>query len=180
MKNLELKISINNKKNIINALQKISAKDKGVLNQIDTYFNAKKGRLKTREINNKNFELIYYQRPDTSASKISDYHVIPLSSQDCKTLKNTLKDTNGLKVVVKKERNLWMHKNTRIHIDKVSKLGQFLELETIISKSNSKTATQEHNQLIELLNIEKHKKIKKSYSDLLVKQQNKTTTKNSP
>lgn len=169
MKNLELKISIDNKKNIINALKEISAKNKGVLNQIDTYFNTKKGRLKTREINNNNFELIYYQRPDTSKSKISNYHVISLSKKDCETLKNTLRDTNGLKVIVKKERNLWIHKNTRIHIDKVNKLGNFLELETVINEANLKTANQEHSQLIELLEIAKHKKIKKSYSDLQIK-----------
>lgn len=169
MKNIELKISIDNTRNIIATLKKIKASDRGVLKQVDTYFNVKIGRLKTREINNKNFELIYYQRPDTVESKISDYQVISLTKKDCETVKNILKNTNGLKVIVKKERKLCIYKNTRIHLDKVNKLGNFLELETVINKINTKTAEKEHMELVKLLNIASYKKIKESYSDLLLK-----------
>lgn len=168
MKNIELKISIDNIKNIAATLKKIEAVNNGILNQIDTYFNVKKGRLKIREINNKNFELIYYQRPDIHESKISDYQVIELVKKDCENIKNILKNTNGVKVIVEKERKLWIYKNTRIHLDKVDKLGNFLELETVINKINIKTAEQEHVRLIKLLNITNYKKIKESYSDLLL------------
>ena len=167
MKNIELKISLDNSKEILAALKRNGAKNNGILKQVDTYFNTKKGRLKTREIDGSKLELIYYQRPDTSVSKISNYDVVTLPILEGKKLLNALTNTSGIKVIVKKERNLWIHKNTRIHIDKVENLGNFLELETVINEANQKIAKQEHDELINLLNITNCKKYKESYSDLL-------------
>ena len=63
---------------------------------------------------------------------------------------------------------MWIYKNTRIHLDDVNKLGKFLELETVIDGINLINAKKEHEKVIKLLNIAQCKKIKKSYSDLLL------------
>lgn len=168
MKNIELKIILNNPKNILSTLKNMGAKNKGILYQVDTYFNTQNGRLKTREINNKDFELIYYQRPNVGQSKISDYQIIKLSLLDGHKLIDALKKTNEVKVIVKKERNLWISKNTRIHIDKVKNLGNFLELETVIDKIDKKMANKEHAEIVALLNINNEIKVNESYSDLLL------------
>ena len=70
-------------------------------------------------------------------------------------------------IVVEKKRELWMHKNTRIHLDKVKKLGTFLELETIVGKKNIIGARAEQHQAIQLLGLSSFSKVKGSYSDLI-------------
>ncbi len=167
MKNIELKVKLDDGDQIIQTLEKINAKFGGRLNQIDTYYNCQKGRLKLREINNKVFELIYYERPDKKNSKISNYQIVKIEKQRINFLKEILGKLFGKLVVVKKERKLWIHKNTRIHIDKVEKLGNFLELETVVKNLND--ADKEHKEIIKLLQLSKFKKIEKSYSDLLLK-----------
>jgi len=168
MKNIELKIILSNPKTIIRKLRVAKARFAGKLDQVDTYYNSQKGRLKLREINKKIFELIYYERPDTKRSKISNYKVVPIKRNFLTQIKNVLMKTFGKKVIVKKERNLWLHKNTRIHIDKVRDLGNYLELETVVKKGIS-SAKKEQQEIINLLGINEAKKIDVSYSDLLLK-----------
>ncbi len=168
MKNIELKIILENFSNIVQILKKSGAQFKGKLLQVDTYYNCKNGRLKFREINNKQFELIFYQRPNKTNSKISDYQILNFNKNQARGIENILKKSLGEKVVIKKERNLWIYKNTRIHLDIVEKLGHFLELETVVQGNNLKNARKEHAEIINLLKIGRLKKISVSYSDLLL------------
>lgn len=168
MKNIELKIQVENFGEIFKSLKKIRAKNEGILQQTDTYFNCAKGRLKLREENNKKFQLVFYKRPDTKGAKVSDFYIINFSKQQAQALKASLKKAYGEKVIVKKERRLWKHKNTRIHLDSIEKLGTFLELETYVCK-NIKEACQEYNEVARLLNLSKYKKLDKSYSDMLMR-----------
>jgi len=168
LKNIELKIILPDFQNVLVILKKIRAKFRGNLLQLDTYYNCKNGRLKLREINGKNFELIFYKRPDKKNSKLSDYQIIKLKKKQAKNIKFVLKRSLGEKVLVKKKRNLWIYKNTRIHMDVVKKLGHFLELETVIQGNNFKNARKEHAKIINLLKIDRLKKISTSYSDLLL------------
>jgi predicted adenylyl cyclase CyaB len=169
MKNIELKVVIDNPNQVQKILHKIGAKLKEHLYQVDTYFNCKEGRLKTREINHKNFQLIFYNRPNTENSKISDYKIIKLNKQELKEQKSYLEKNKGIKIKVIKKRELWIYKNTRIHLDKVNNLGNFLELETVVK--NQKTLQQliiEHGQIIKLLGLVDYPVIGQSYSDLLL------------
>jgi predicted adenylyl cyclase CyaB len=167
MTNIELKITLDSFDEIMTRLKKIGATEKGELHQIDTYYNSKRGRLKIREINKRYFELIYYERADTSGSKQSDYSVLKIKLEELETMKFILKNSLGEKVRVEKKRFLWLYKNTRIHLDKVKKLGKFLELETVVKKITSKQAKNEHEEVIKLLNLSKYKKMSVSYSDLI-------------
>ena len=43
------------------------------LNQVDSFFDSQKGRLKLREFSDGNAELLYYERPDLLGPKTSVY-----------------------------------------------------------------------------------------------------------
>ncbi len=73
----------------------------------------------------------------------------------------------GEKNIVRKKRNLWIYKNTRIHLDDVYGLGGFLEIETVVKNIDIKQARKEHSEIISLLNLLEYKKIDKSYGDLI-------------
>jgi adenylate cyclase class IV len=76
MKNIELKVYLKDRKKMAAAVKKIGAKFQGDLFQVDTYYRVKTGRLKTREINGREFKLVYYTRPDLKRRKVSDYEII--------------------------------------------------------------------------------------------------------
>lgn len=168
MKNIELKIKIDKISALERSLIRIGAKRVGVLIQIDIYYYSKSGRLKMREINNKEFQLIHYLRPDSSTHKISQYQIVEFDKISGKTMENILQDVLGVMVVVKKKRILWMYGNTRIHLDKVEGLGEFLELESVV-KDGVAAARKEYDYLMKVLNLNSYPKEKKSYSDLLLK-----------
>jgi len=168
MKNLELKIKIGNFGGLLLLLKKIKAKYKCRIVQKDTYFNCKNGHLKLREINNKEFELIEYNRPNNLNSKISDYKIEKLSKQVVLKKKKDLLNSIGISVVVNKKRDLWMTGHTRIHLDSVRKLGKFLELETVIDGISEQSAYKEQNKVITELGLNKYKKCGQSYSDMLL------------
>lgn len=167
MKNIELKIAVGNFNKIILALRKAKAKHFGRLRQIDIYYRCKSGRLKLRSVNDKNYELIFYRRSNRKNSKISDYHIFAISPKQANDLEAFLNKSFGRQVMVKKKRDLWIYKNTRIHLDNVYRLGKFLELETVVKGNNLKKAKEEFIKVIKLLNLSAHEKESKSYSDLL-------------
>jgi predicted adenylyl cyclase CyaB len=66
-----------------------------------------------------------------------------------------------------KTRKLYIYKNTRIHLDEVKNLGNFLELETVV-KGNMKEGKTEFDEIVELLKLDISKQIKSSYRTLLM------------
>lgn len=167
MKNIELKIKINDLRGIENTLKMLGAKYRGILNQTDTYFNSENGRLKIRETNGKSFELIFYRRADKKINSISDYKVLPLTKSQLKLLKKILANSMGVRIIVVKKRMLWLYKNTRIHLDRVNKLGKFLELETVLDKISKIEGEKEYLAIYQFLKLDQYKGIDRSYSDLL-------------
>ncbi|MFA6098255.1 MAG: class IV adenylate cyclase [Patescibacteria group bacterium] len=179
MKNVELKVKVDNFNKVNSSLKNIKAKFQQTLKQIDTYFhpagdppkgdNLPDARFKLREINNRTFELIYYRRPDHEKSKVSDFSVLQLDRKIARQMKNYFKATLGVKVIVKKVRRFWLYKHTRILLDEVSNLGKFLELETVVKGISLSAAKKEQLSVIQELGLNKYKKIARSYSDLLLK-----------
>ena len=141
----------------------------GELHQIDTYFLSKKGRFKLREIDGEDYELIYYERPDESEPKISTYEIIQLDYDSAKRMKKVLDASMGIKVIVEKKRELWIYKNTRIHLDVVDGLGEYVELETVVKDAEMKDAEKEHDEVVELLELSQYEKCEMSYSDMLLR-----------
>ena len=101
-----------------------------VLDQDDTFFAAPQGRLKLRQFADGSGELIHYHRPDTGQAKASEY--LRVSASDPGALRETLARALGLRGRVCKRRWLVMVGSTRIHLDRVEGLGDFMELEVVL------------------------------------------------
>ena len=121
------------------------------MHQIDTYFNVPEGRLKLREEGLDFASLIFYHRSDMAESCYSDYHICQI--QDLDSFKLILSNALGTKVIVEKTRDLWYFGNTRVHLDHVSGLGDFIELETVLRNQTEASAWLEHNHIKETLKI---------------------------
>ena len=101
-----------------------------LIHQDDTFFAVPHGRLKLRVFADGSGELIHYQRLDAPGPKRSDYVITPVAEPD--TLREALARACGLLGRVRKERILVLVGSTRIHLDKVQGLGEFLELEVVL------------------------------------------------
>jgi predicted adenylyl cyclase CyaB len=100
-----------------------------VLNQEDIFFTSPRGRLKLR-IQNGTAELIYYFRENTTGPRESDYLCLPVP--DPIAARRMLGMVHGERGVVRKTRWLYMVGQTRVHLDRVDGLGDFLELEVVL------------------------------------------------
>ena len=166
MVNIETKVKLNN---LDVAQKEVSsfASYVGNLIQKDSYFIVGNKRLKTRE-EPEQFELIYYDRPDTLKSKDSHYFIYHYDKPLFWIVKNILRMFLGTKKIVEKERYLYVYKNTRIHLDRVKNLGAFLELETVVKDSRRyDDFKKEHDEVISRLHLGAMEKISVSYSDLV-------------
>lgn len=196
MINLEIKVVAPNIEEIKNKALEIGASNKSILHQADIYFLTGIKRLKLREeslllnsldkTKRSEFELffkdrstckklkfknyiVYYVRGNKKDSKFSNYHIVNVPNILLTLTKKVLTFVFGIKVVVNKERELFIYKNTRIHCDAVKNLGNYVELETVFSKTqNEEDLTQEHQFVIQLLGLNYLEKIPDSYSDLLI------------
>ncbi|MCH9672198.1 MAG: class IV adenylate cyclase [Gammaproteobacteria bacterium] len=101
------------------------------LQQTDTFFHAPSGRLKLREFATGEAELIAYHRPDRAGPKHSRYVVVPVT--DVLAMRAALEMTMGVRGVVRKTRDLFVIGQTRVHLDRVEGLGDFLELEVVLT-----------------------------------------------
>ncbi len=99
---------------------------KGTDEQTDTYFRVPKGRLKLREGKIEN-NLIYYERTDQAGPKNSFFKLVRVD--DAGGLKEALTQSLGIKVVVRKRREIYFIRNVKFHIDEVPGLGAFVEIE---------------------------------------------------
>ncbi len=167
-RNLEIKAKIDDKLLAEKIATEIGAKLKNDFAQIDTYFNVPNGRLKLREFDLGEAELIFYLRDENDTKRWSDYEVVQIC--EAEKLKNLLSKAFGVKIVVEKRRKVYIYKNARIHIDSVKELGDFIEFE-VIHNGDAKQVSELMRFLIEKFNLEPEKFIKVSYSDLLIQKQ---------
>ena len=168
-KNLELKVELEDFSDILQNIVSLGVKEAGILYQIDKYFLIGKKRLKLRDANGES-QLIYYSRPDTQESKLSQYYVFKFTNKQGMVIEKILSIFFTIKAVVSKKRTLYLYKHTRIHLDKVENLGNFLELETVFNRKDPQyDFYHEHNAVIDTLGLPRYKKIKSSYSDLILK-----------
>ena len=111
------------------ALARSSKKDE-LLQQTDTFYNVPAGRLKLREFGDGAAELIAYDRPDQAGPTLSSY--VRCACADPKSLHEALTQSIGVRGVVEKKRQVIHVDQTRVHLDEVAGLGNFLELEVVL------------------------------------------------
>ncbi len=165
---IEIKAISDNHKKISEILKSRKADFKGIDKQVDTYFNISTGRLKLREGNIEN-QLIYYQRENTESPKQSD--VILFKTDPGSSLKEILKQTIGILVVVEKTREIYFIDNVKFHLDSVKGLGKYVEIEAIDTKGTigKEKLSEQCNYYLDLLKISHEDLIPDSYSDLLLR-----------
>jgi adenylate cyclase, class 2 len=154
----------------------------GVQQQVDTYFHCPHGRLKLREITDfgdshlagslarragAKAQLVWYSRPDEAGAKASDYLLVDVP--DPARLKQALAGALGVQVVVSKRREIYLHRNVRIHLDEVAGLGTFLEFEAVLDPSIDDSAGRAQVQALEAeFGVAPSDILAESYSDLLL------------
>ena len=146
----------------------LGAVDSGVLSQRDTYFPARRGRLKLRvEEGALGGELITYGRPDVSEATESRYVLAPVAAPE--ELVEALDAALGTVVVVSKRRRLFLWEGVRIHLDEVEGLGNFVELEAVLPDAGDfATANAKIARLRRELGISDDALVSVGYADLLV------------
>ena len=134
--------------------------------QDDTFFACPNGRLKLRAFSATSGQLIFYQRPDQAGPKESFFLISPTSSPD--TLREALTLAYGQAGRVRKRRTLYLAGRTRIHLDRVERLGDFLELEVVIADGEpTEAGVTVARDLLAKLGISPTQLVERAYVDLL-------------
>ena len=134
--------------------------------QDDTFFACPNGRLKLRAFSATSGQLIFYQRPDQAGPKESFFLISPTSSPD--TLREALTLAYGQAGRVRKRRTLYLAGRTRIHLDRVENLGDFLELEVMMADGEpTEAGVTVARDLLAKLGISPTQLVERAYVDLL-------------
>ncbi|MPC10258.1 Adenylate cyclase CyaB [Portunus trituberculatus] len=167
-RNTEIKARVHDVAKLHKIAAELSQSSGEVLHQEDTFFNAQQGRLKLRD---KKEELIYYERPDQEGPKCSDYVKVDRKAGELSgDIKLLLSRSLGIKGSVKKTRTLYMVGQTRIHVDKVENLGDFMELEVMLNDDQSLEEGETiAKDLQEKLGVKEEDLLTGAYMDMILK-----------
>ena len=111
-------------------------------------------------------QLVYYDREDAPGPRQSKYVLSPTA--DPASLESLLTASLGVRGVVTKVRYLYMVGNTRIHLDQVEGLGDFLELESVLGPGHSAgDGERAVSELMDRLGVADDDLIDVAYIDLL-------------
>ena len=136
------------------------------IDQEDTFFGTKRGRLKLRALSEGEGQLIYYERPDAQGPSESRYIILP--TRDPAELKGALSKALGISGVVRKHREVYHVAGTRVHLDTVEGLGEFIELEAVLGPGESpEDGRARVGEIRDALGITAEDLIEKAYVDLL-------------
>jgi adenylate cyclase, class 2 len=166
--NVEIKAICNDPSFVRNYLVSHVAVFKGIDEQTDTYFIVNTGRLKLREGNIEN-NLIFYNRNDQAGPKSSHFHLVKI--EDAQGLKEILEGSCGIKMIVRKRREIYYIDNVKFHIDDVPGLGSFIEIEAgnILANKTESELLDQCNHYLKEFGIKEDDLIAESYSDMLIK-----------
>ena len=133
--------------------------------QDDTFFRCNSGRLKLRSFSSESGELIFYRRENQPGPKESFYLRSPTSAPE--TLRESLSLACGEVGRVRKRRTLFLVGRTRVHLDRVERLGDFLELEVMLAENEpAENGMREAHELMERLGIHASQLVEDAYVDL--------------
>lgn len=141
-----------------------SAGEPTVLHQRDTFFGIPDGRLKVRDFGDGTGELIFYRRPDATGPKTSHYR--KSESRDPQALRALLTEALGVVGEVVKKRWVWVIGRTRVHLDRVERLGDFIELEVVLDEGETEIeAAAEARALMAMLGVTEEDLVEGAYID---------------
>lgn len=164
--NVEIKARLKDFSAMKEKVEAMSQQPAQVLTQEDIFFNTSRGRLKLRLLNGQQAELIFYERPDQAGPKFCQYELFTTDQPE--RLKKVLSAALGERGVVRKTRYFYLVGQTRIHLDRVDGLGDFLELEVVLKPEQTEAEGQTIAfELMKSLGLDLESLIDAAYIDLL-------------
>ena len=130
MRNIELKAHCADLAGAEEVCRRIGASFSWTRRQEDDYFAVPQGRLKLRIEEPGGATLVSYQRADLPAARDCAYELTPVADP-AMTLAE-LEARHGIRTRVEKIRTLYMLGNVRIHLDRVTGMGTFIEFEAVL------------------------------------------------
>ena len=165
MRNLEAKFRLSNHAEAESRANAIGYTRRAILHQRDTFFRVANGKLKMREENG-SAVLIFYHRDESGPLMLSNYEIVKVADPP-RTLR-ILAAALGPLAVVEKVRTLMMRDNVRLHLDKVTRLGDYGEIEAVIpdgeAPEQSRAAV---NEILAALGVARTDLLDMSYFEML-------------
>ncbi|MEV8145823.1 class IV adenylate cyclase [Specibacter sp. NPDC078709] len=164
--NIEIKARVDSLERLVPVVAAMAGGEPEQLVQDDTFFSCPNGRLKLRVLSDGRGVLIYYRREDELGPKPSFY--VHSETSDPDGLRSVLAVAYGEVGRVRKHRMVFGVGQTRVHLDRVDGLGEFLELEVTLQDAlTSDAAVAEAHRLIAAFGIDESALVKGAYLDLL-------------
>ena len=165
-RNVEIKARIESVETVAPRVAALADQGPIEIVQDDTFFACGSGRLKLRAFSGGEGQLIFYRRPDQAGPKESFFVISPTPAPD--TLREALSLAYGRAGRVRKHRTLYLIGRTRVHLDRVEDLGDFLELEVVLSEGEpSERGVVEAHGIMAALGIAVDQLVEGAYVDLL-------------
>ena len=164
MRNLEAKFRLDNLQIARRRALEIGFTQHATILQHDTFFSVVHGKLKLREESSGSM-LIHYHRTSEGALELSNYSIVPVA--DATATRAMLVDALGVLAEVRKSRDFLIRRNIRLHFDRVDGLGDFGEIEAVLSAGE--TAESYRDEVAEILTalaIDQHDLVTVSYFEL--------------
>jgi len=166
--NVEIKASLRNRAAAEAIAARLSDTTAERMDQEDVFFHSDGARLKLRILGPERGELIRYERPDVAGIRSSKYLIARTS--DPERLREILSQSLSVTGVVRKARTLYKVGQTRIHIDRVEGLGDFLELEVVLRPGQTEVEGKAiARALLADFMIEERELVGAAYVDLLAR-----------
>lgn len=168
-RNIEIKARIDSVQALAAMAAQWSDGGPSYLEQDDTFFSCATGRLKLRAFPDGSGVLIFYRRANAKGPKESFYETAPTDAPDA--LRTTLSLAYGQAGRVRKHRTLFTVGRTRVHLDRVEGLGDFLELEVVLQDGDTLAGGEaEALAVMDKLGVHRTQLIEDAYVDLLAQQ----------
>ena len=168
--NIEIKATLKDRHRVAAIAAELSDLEPETIQQEDYFFACDGARLKLRILAPDRGELIRYERDDVAGMRRSRYLIARTS--DPMILLEILTSTLGRTGVVRKIRTLYIIGQTRVHLDRVLDLGDFLELEVVLRPGQSEAEAKAiAASLLRKFEIADDELLAEAYADLLARRQ---------
>jgi predicted adenylyl cyclase CyaB len=166
-RNIEIKARAQHFEQLRERAAKLAPDAPLIFRQQDFFYDVPRGRLKLRQFDDGTpAELIFYQRDDRDGPKASYYTRSPVTNPEAMhALLATALTTRG---IVTKERHVYLTGRTRIHLDRVDGLGDFVELEVLLAQDDDEEGGHaEAHAMFQTLGVPESDLVAVAYVDLL-------------
>jgi adenylate cyclase len=165
-RNVEIKARVDDLEALRKRVEGLADSGPSTVTQKDTFFHSRRGRLKLRERSDGVAELIYYARANATEAKESSYLKVPCPQPE--DILQALASALGIRGHVRKKRMVYLYGPTRIHLDSVEGLGEFVELEVVLAAEGGiEDGISVAHSLMARLGIDPDDLVEESYIDLI-------------